>query len=43
VHADQIYLLSHKDASRFKVLRTSLGAPDLAHAQVVVPASEVVL
>ncbi len=43
VHADQIYLLSHKDASRFKVLRTGLSAPDLAHAQVVVPPSEVVV
>jgi prolyl oligopeptidase len=43
VHADQIYLQSHKDASRFKVLRTSLSAPDLAHATVAVPASEVVI
>ena len=43
VHGDQIYLLSHKDASRFKVLRTSLSAPDLAHAEVVLPASEVVV
>ncbi len=43
VHGDQIYLLSHKDASRFKVLRTGLGAPDLARAEVTVPASEVVV
>jgi prolyl oligopeptidase len=43
VHAGEIYLLSHKNASRFKVLRTSLGTPDLAHAAVVVPASEVVV
>jgi prolyl oligopeptidase len=43
VHAGEIYLLSHKDASRFKVLRTSLSAPDLAHAAVVVPPSEVVV
>jgi prolyl oligopeptidase len=43
VHEDQIYLLSHKGASRFKVLRLSLGAPELADAQVVVPASEVVV
>jgi prolyl oligopeptidase len=43
VHADQIYLLSHQDASRFKVLRTSLSAPDLAHATLAVPASEVVI
>jgi prolyl oligopeptidase len=43
VHASEIYLLSHKNASRFKVLRTSLGAPDLPHAAVAVPASEVVV
>jgi prolyl oligopeptidase len=43
VHAGEIYLLSHKNASRFKVLRTSLSAPDLAHATVAVPASEVVV
>ena len=43
VHAGEIYLLSHKNASRFKVLRTSLSAPDLTRAAVVVPASEVVI
>jgi prolyl oligopeptidase len=43
VHAGEIYLLSHKNASRFKVLRTSLSSPDLAHAAVAVPASEVVI
>ena len=43
VHAGEIYLLSHKNASRFKVLRTSLATPDLARAAVVVPASEVVV
>jgi len=43
VHGDQIYLLSHKEASRFKVLRTSLTKPDLAQATVVVPAGNVVV
>ena len=43
VHAAEIYLLSHKNASRFKVLRTSLSSPDLAHAAVAVPASGVVI
>ena len=43
VHGDHLYLMSHTDASRFKVLRTSLAAPDLAHAAVVVPASEAVV
>ncbi len=43
LHGDSLFLLSHKDASRFKVLRTSLGNPDLAHATTIVPASEVVI
>lgn len=43
VHGREIYLLSHKNASRFKVLRTTLSSPDLAHAEVVVPASGVVI
>ncbi len=42
-HGDDIYLLSHKNASRFKVLRTSLAKPDLATATVVVPPSERVI
>jgi len=43
VHADQMFLLSHKGASRFKVLATSLANPDLAHATEIVPASEMVI
>ena len=43
VHGDDLFLLSHKDASRYKVLRTSLAHPDLATAQVIVPSSEVVI
>ena len=43
IHGDDIYLLSHKDAPRFKVLRTSISNPDFAHATVVVPESDVVL
>ena len=43
VHGDTIYLLSHKDASRFKVLRTNLAKPDIAHASVVVPTGDVVI
>jgi prolyl oligopeptidase len=39
-----IYLLTHHDAPTFKVVTTSLDAPDFANAKVVVPASkEVVL
>jgi len=43
VHGDRLFLVSHKNASRFKVLSTSLESPDLAHAATVVPASEVVV
>ena len=42
-HGDDIYLMSHKDASRFKVLRTSLDHPDFANAAVPVPPSDVVV
>jgi prolyl oligopeptidase len=40
---DDLYLLSHQDAPRFQILRTSLSHPDLAHATVVLPQSDVVL
>ena len=44
IHGDDLYLLSHKDALRYKVLRTSVTHPDLAHAEVVVaPGREVVV
>ena len=44
IHGDDLYLLSHKNALRYKVLRTSLAHPDLATAQVVVaPGHEVVV
>jgi prolyl oligopeptidase len=42
-HGDEIYLRSHKDAPRFKVVRTSMVHPDPAHAQVVVPPGEDVI
>ncbi len=43
IHGDDLYLLSHKDALRSKVLRTSVRHPELAHADVVVaPGREVV-
>jgi prolyl oligopeptidase len=34
---DNLYLLSHKNVSRFKVLHTKLSNPDMAHAEVLVP------
>jgi prolyl oligopeptidase len=43
VHGDDLFLLSHKNASRYKVLRTSLSHPDLSKASVSVPPGEVVV
>jgi prolyl oligopeptidase len=43
LHGDDIYFLSHKDASRYKILRLAASDPDLSHAQTVVPASNVVI
>ncbi len=40
---DDIYLMSHKDAPRFKVLRTSLGTAGVAGAAVVVPQGNAVV
>jgi len=35
VIGDRLFVLTHKDASRFKIVETSLVAPDLAKARVV--------
>ncbi|MFI4933171.1 MAG: prolyl oligopeptidase family serine peptidase [Caulobacterales bacterium] len=43
LYGDDIYLLTHKDAPRFKILKVSLSNPDLAKATVVVPESAQVL
>jgi len=43
LHGDDIYLLSHKDASRYKILRLHASDPHLAHARTVVAASSVVI
>lgn len=43
LHGEDLYLLSHKGASRFKVLHTRLSNPDMARAEVIVPASEAVI
>jgi prolyl oligopeptidase len=40
VHGEDLYLLSHHQASRFKVLHTRLSQPDVAHADLVVPPGE---
>ena len=43
VYKDDIYLTTHKNSPRYEVPRTSLKNPDVAHATVVVPASQVVI
>ena len=40
---DTIYLVTHKDAPRFKVIATSLTNPDPLHATTIVPASTSVI
>jgi prolyl oligopeptidase len=40
---ERLYLVTHKDAPRFKLLETSLAAPSLANASVVVPESRAVI
>jgi prolyl oligopeptidase len=43
VHEDELYLITYKDAPRFKILHTSLAHPDLAHAHAVIPTGESVI
>ncbi len=40
---DTIYLKTHKDAPRYKIIVTSLKSPDLANATTVIPESKVVI
>ncbi len=43
LRGDTVYLLTHKDASRYKVVRTDLASPDFGKAETVVPAGQSVL
>jgi prolyl oligopeptidase len=43
LHGDDLYLLTHKDAPRYKVIETPASHPDLAHARVVIAPSERVI
>ena len=43
IRGDTLYLLTHRDAPRYRVVATPAGAPDVAHARVVVPESTVVI
>jgi prolyl oligopeptidase len=40
VHGEDMYLVSHRDAPRSRVLRVPLAAPDLSAAAVVLPGGE---
>ena len=37
MRGDTLYMLSRKDASRFRILATSLARPDVRHPRVIVP------
>jgi prolyl oligopeptidase len=43
VHGSDLYLLSHLNASRYKVLHTKLADPHVAEAGLVVPPSDAVI
>ncbi len=43
VRGDQVFLLTHKDAPGFKIVRTSLANPDPSHAETVVPPATAVV
>lgn len=43
VHGDDLYLVTHKNTPRYKVIRTSLKKPNLTKATVVVDAGEAVI
>lgn len=43
IRGNDLYLMTHHDASRFKIIRVDLEHPDVASAKVIVPAGEAVL
>jgi prolyl oligopeptidase len=43
IHGDHVYLLSHHEASRFKILGVDLPKDEVAHARVILAASEAVV
>ena len=42
-HGGDLYLLSHRDAPRFRIVKTPIAHPDVEHATVVVPESDRVI
>jgi prolyl oligopeptidase len=43
MHGNDLYMLTYKNAPRYKVIRTSARNPDLATAETIVPASQAVV
>jgi prolyl oligopeptidase len=43
VQGETLFLMTHKNARRFLVKRTALSNPDIANAEIVVPAGEAVI
>ncbi len=43
IHGDDLYLLTFKNAPRYKIVRTSARKPDLASAETIIPPSEAVI
>jgi prolyl oligopeptidase len=43
VRGDDLWLLTHKGASHFKIIHTHVRNPDLSHADVVLPPGEMVI
>ena len=43
IHGDDLYLLTYKNALRYKVIRTDVRHPDLATAETVVPPGQAVV
>ena len=43
IHGDHVYLLSHHEASRFKILGIDLPKDEVAHARVLMAASDAVV
>jgi prolyl oligopeptidase len=43
IHGDDLYLLTYKNALRYKVIRTDARKPDLATAEAVVPPGQAVV
>lgn len=43
VFGDELYLLSHKDAPKYKILKTRVTEPDIENAELVLPESSAVI